>query len=184
MEAAALIRLTAGLILAGSSGAKIFRPRAFIESVRRYELLPASLAGPGAVVVIASEAVVAFGLLSGLLVRTALLGAAGLFLMFAAVLALTLLRDREVDCGCLGDLVELRLDWWSVVTNLAIAGLALAASTRPALGVPMPGERAPSGAMFVLWATAALLAAVYWLAAYARSVTRFVEGELAKGAQA
>ena len=184
MAAATLIRLTLGLIFAVSAAAKISGPRAFVASVRRYEILPDFLAAPAAAVAVAAEAVVALALLTGLHTGIALVGAAALLLVFTIALASTLLRERAIECGCLGGFVQLRLDWASVATNLVLAALALAAATQATLGVPTPGERAAGATIFVLWSTAALLAGVYWLATYARSVFRFVEDELAKGADA
>jgi hypothetical protein len=184
VEWAALVRLTVALIFVSSATAKLARPRAFAASVRDYELLPAPIAGPAAGVTVFLEAATAFMLLSGVGVEIGLALAGMLLILFAAVLARALRQDRGVDCGCLGSFVPLRLGWSSMVVNLALAGLALGAIAEPTLGVPFPADPPPAVTVVVLWLAAVLLAATYWLAAYARSVTQLVEDTLARGSEA
>jgi putative oxidoreductase len=164
MEWAALIRLTIGLVFAIAAVAKWARPGAAVSAVRGYGLLPERLVRPVALVLPAAESVLAVALLGGLAPRAALVGAAVLLTFFGGLVAWTTARGRQVNCGCLGSVVDLRLGRLSIAMNLVLAGGAVAAATQPALS-------AGADAWLVLYLSGALLAVLYWLATYARSVT-------------
>jgi hypothetical protein len=82
-------------------------------------------------------------------------------------------RTGPLDCGCLGGMVKLRLGWMSVVSNMLLRVLALAAAALAGDFVAAEGVLAPQS-WVVLGGSASLLAATYWLVAYAQSVTQLV----------
>ena len=172
MEWAVLVRLTVGLVFLGSSVAKLLRPSVLTRSLQAYPMIPGAAARPLAVLLTVAEGAIAIGLLAGVQPQVALLGAGILLALFAVVTAMTLRRKGPVDCGCLGGIVKLRLGWMSVASNVLLSVLALAAAA-------LAGDFLAEGALapqswVVLWGSASLLAAAYWLVAYAQSVTQLV----------
>jgi hypothetical protein len=164
MEWAALIRLTIGMILAIAALGKWARPGAAIGAIRGYRLLPERLVRPAAFVLLFAESALAVALLGGVAQHAALAGAAVLLVFFSGLVGWTTARDRQVNCGCLGSVVDLRLGRLSIAMNLALAGGGVAAATQPAL------RSAGADAWLVLYLSGSLLAALYWLTTYARSV--------------
>jgi uncharacterized membrane protein YphA (DoxX/SURF4 family) len=178
MEGASLVRITLGLVFAGSALAKLAGLRPFVASVRRYPFVPDRLAAAAALLLVGTEAVVASSLLLGVAVRPALLGAATLLVVFAAATTWTLHREGAIECACLGALVKLRLGWPMVAVNVALAvlaGIAAAAST-----TTLSLADRPVSVVVPIWGSALLLAATYWLAAYAQSVARLVDDAIAR----
>jgi hypothetical protein len=173
MEWAVLVRLTVGLVFLGSSVAKLLRPSVLTRSLQAYPMIPGAAARPLAVLLTVTEAAIAIGLLGGVQPQVALLGSGILLVLFAVVTAMTLRRRGPLDCGCLGGVVKLRLGWMSVVSNVLLGVLALAAAALA--GDFVAGEGALAAQSWVvLWGSALLLAATYWLVAYAQSVTQVV----------
>jgi methylamine utilization protein MauE len=172
MEWAALVRLTIGMILAMAAAAKWMRPAAVGAALRGYSLLPGSLTRPAALAVLIAESILAVALLGGIAPREALVGAAVLLSAFTVVLVWTLARRGPIGCGCLGEVLELRLRWPSVLMNLGLVAGAVAAATQPDL------TSGPAGTHLILILSGILLAAVYWLSTYAMSVAGLVGSAL------
>jgi hypothetical protein len=173
MEWAVLVRLTVAFVFLGSSVAKLLRPSVLTRSLQAYPMIPGAAARPLAVLLTVTEAAIAIGLLAGVQPQLALLGAGILLALFAVVTAMTLRRRGPLDCGCLGGVVKLRLGWMSVVSNVLLGVLAVAAVA--VAGDFVAAERALGlQSWVVLWGSALLLAATYWLVAYAQSVTQLV----------
>jgi hypothetical protein len=173
MEWAVLVRLTVGFVFLGSSAAKLVRPSALTRSLQAYPMIPGAAARPLAVLLTVAEGAIAIGLLGGVQPQVALLGAGILLALFAVVTAMTVRRKGPLDCGCLGGMVKLRLGWMSVVSNMLLSVLALAAAALAGDFVAAEGVLAPQS-WVVLGGSASLLAATYWLVAYAQSVTQLV----------
>lgn len=168
MEWATLVRFTVGVVFLASAGAKWRRPRQAIQAVRAFDVVPDRLARPAGAALLTIETALAVTLLGGLFADVALLAAAVLLATFAAVVAATVTRGSEIECGCLGDVVKLRASWVSVALNLVLAASAAVAA--------LVGSDAPhdTGTLAALCACAVLLAATYWLALFAESVLRTV----------
>jgi hypothetical protein len=173
MEWAVLVRLTVGFVFLGSSVAKLLRPSVLTRSLQAYPMIPGAVARPLAVVLTVAEGAIAIGLLAGVQPQVALLGSGILLALFAVVTAMTVRRKGPLDCGCLGGMVKLRLGWMSVVNNVLLSVLAVAAVAFAGDFVAAEGALAPQS-WVVLWGSASLLAATYWLVAYAQSVTQLV----------
>ncbi|MEF9603853.1 methylamine utilization protein MauE, partial [Paracoccus sp. PXZ] len=70
---------------------------------------------------------VAAGLVMTPLAAPAAITAAGLLLVFAAALAINVLRGRtQIDCGCFRNGLKQPVSWLLVLRNLVLTGLALA----------------------------------------------------------
>lgn len=174
MEWASLVRFTVALVLLVSVVAKLPRPGAFIQAVRSYEIIPNQLTAPVAVVVVAGETFASAALLVGFAIPKTLIVAACLFGAFSGTVAVALRRKRSVACGCLANVVSLELGWTTAVLNASIAIACTAAAFAP-VAAGVIGVNAGVLRSAVLFSTATLVAAAYWLAAYAESVMKRIE---------
>lgn len=151
------LALTAALLLAGilavGGAAKLAAPARFSGVVRNYRLLPEAWAEPFALVLPAVELLTALGLLVPATRPVAATTAAALLLLFAAAMAVNLLRGRhDIDCGCMVGLIRERISWPLVLRSLllAAAGMALAA------GIPDGRPLGPLDGVTVAAATLSL----------------------------
>jgi hypothetical protein len=100
----------------------------FAATLGEYRMLPGALVRPAAALVVAAELVVAGALLSPAARQIGLAGAAALLLLYAAAIAINLVRGRRhIDCGCAGPAARRPIGSALVVRNLVLAGVALAA---------------------------------------------------------
>jgi hypothetical protein len=98
----------------------------FGATVREYRVLPRTLALPSATLLIGLEIGLGVALLASVGRPMALIGSAGLLILYAAAIGLNLLRGRRhVDCGCTGPGLRQPLSGWLVWRNLALAAGAL-----------------------------------------------------------
>ncbi|MCX7630446.1 MAG: methylamine utilization protein MauE [Geminicoccaceae bacterium] len=126
---------------------------AFVGTVRNYRLLPAVLARPVALGIVAAELSVLLGLLLPWTRSAAAALAASLLALFACAVAVNLARGRRgIDCGCFRTLLRERLSWWHVARNGFLCAAALFVATA-----------APRPAGFLDLAVAALAAASFVL---------------------
>jgi Methylamine utilisation protein MauE len=176
MEWAALVRATLALLLASAAVAKLARFQSFVEAFRNYEMVPRPLLRPTAALVVVVETVVAAALMAGVGVKSALVVGGLLLLAFAATVSRSLMRKSPIDCGCLGDVVSIKMDWASVAANVCFAAVALGAATRPVAGLPLPTDApAVPHLALLIWPAGAALVSVYWLGLYARTVLAMVD---------
>jgi Methylamine utilisation protein MauE len=168
---AALVRLTIATLLGSAAIAKARSPNTFAQALLSHHVVPDRTVPGVAVGVIVSEAAISALLVAGVAVPQALVAAALLLLAFAGGAARSLARNQAVDCGCLGNVARIRLDWWTVGTNVLLAIAAIASATQPVASAPLPTDHGgPPGTALIAWLGALLLVVVYWLLAYARSV--------------
>jgi len=123
--AALACRLLLGLMFLRSSVAKLLDARDFEFTVSRYEVLPARLVRPVGRWIPRVELFVAVMLLAGVGTRFAALVVAALLAVFAAAIAINLLRGRSIDCGCHSSTAPEQIHWRLVGRDL---GLAFAAT--------------------------------------------------------
>ena len=119
------------LVMLAAAWHKFSEPDVFAGSLAAYKLLPQALVAPLARVLPVLEGVLAVGILVPATRSLALFGLAALVLVYAAAMAVNLLRGRhDIDCGCGG--AAHPLSWGLVARNLVLAAAALVAS-RPTL---------------------------------------------------
>lgn len=121
---------TGALLLAvifGSAGpAKLLARDEFAGVIANYRLLPGLLVAPFAVALPTLEIAAALGLLVPATRAPAALLAAGLLFLFAAAMAINLVRGRrDIDCGCAIGRLRERIGWPLVARNLLLAAAAL-----------------------------------------------------------
>ncbi|QYJ04314.1 DoxX family membrane protein [Nocardioides panacisoli] len=97
-----LARLVTGGVWIVAGALKVTDPRASVEAVRAYELLPGSLVEPVGLVLPALELGIGIALVVGALTRGAAVVSAVLFLAFIVGIASVWMRGIEIDCGCFG----------------------------------------------------------------------------------
>ena len=124
------LALAAALVLAAIFGpaglAKLVARDTFAGVVANYRLLPEWLVTPTAVVLPCVEIAVAIGLLFAATRPGAALVALVLLLLFAAAMAINLLRGRrDIDCGCAIGRLRERIGWPLVARNLMLAVIAV-----------------------------------------------------------
>jgi hypothetical protein len=153
------------------------RPRVAVDAIARYRVVPSSLLRAAAVGLLLLESTLAAALLLDpvlppVATRVSLLTTAVLFAAFAAVAAHAQRMENPVPCGCLGDVVELRLGWTAVLLNLTCSLAAGVAALLPLDTTALPST------WIVTYESAALVSAVYWLTIYGSSVRGAVGGSL------
>lgn len=99
----------------------------FSHILAEYRILPAGVAVPAAGLLMGLELAVSLGLVVPQTRSIAALAAAGLLLLYAAAMAINLLRGRSrINCGCGG--AGQGISWFLVGRNVALTGLALVAA--------------------------------------------------------
>ena len=96
-------RLIVGGVWIWAGVLKLPDPATSIESVRAYELVPASLVEPIGYVLPALEVVIGLALVAGLMTRGSALLSSLLLVAFIIGIASAWARGLEINCGCFGD---------------------------------------------------------------------------------
>ena len=106
---------------------KLREPAIFRSVVEQYELLPRALVTPFAHVLPLVELTAGLGLLLPATRAPAAVVLVVLLLVFAAAMAVNLLRGRsDIDCGCFIGIQKQRISWALVVRNLVLSAFGLA----------------------------------------------------------
>ena len=127
-------RVCVGLVFLLAAAQKASHWRILSGVIANYRLLPRKMAAPAAALLPPSEMVIAILLLSGLVMPWAALASIALLAVFAAAMAVNLLRGRgAIDCGCGQSFLAQTLSWTLVVRNGVLAALLL-----PSLVVASP----------------------------------------------
>jgi hypothetical protein len=160
-------RLAVAVLLLGAAAAKVRAWRELPDLVGGYGV-PAPLARPASIALVAAEAVVGSLLLAGVAARPAAFAAVGLGIAFTVALARARLRGaRRLRCGCFGSKERST----TVLLARALGFTALAAFAAFVAGADVP---APSQETLVLAALGVLAVAVAVLAALVLALYRQV----------
>jgi peroxiredoxin len=106
--------------------------------------LPKSLAGPVGVALPVVELVVAIALIPAASARWGAFGALVLLGLFVAGIASVMIRGREAECHCFGQLHSSRVGWGTLSRNLALAVVA---------AFVVAGGRGGPGPSYMEWIT-------------------------------
>ena len=113
-----------GSLLVIVAVSKFANPESFVTSVADYEILPITFVRPFASCLPFVEVLLGFSLLLGVRIQLASYIAACLFSIFAAAIAINLLRGRtNIACGCFGS-KRRQIGWMLVVRNLSLTAIA------------------------------------------------------------
>lgn len=115
------LRIPLALLFAAAAVHKLRNPAAFRAAVAAYRLVPPRCAPA----IVAAEVVVAVALcVPG---ATGPIGAVTMLLVYAAAIAVNLVRGRrDLDCGCAGPAARRPIGWALVGRNVLLATVALA----------------------------------------------------------
>lgn len=114
-----IVRLVLGALFFYAGISKINQPYEFAAAIQAYRLLPELFVGLAAVFIPWLEMVSALALLWERTARGAVLTFLMLLAVFAAVVAITLARGLDIDCGC-GLLNNRRIGWQILAEDLAL----------------------------------------------------------------
>ncbi|MFC7047642.1 MauE/DoxX family redox-associated membrane protein [Emcibacter nanhaiensis] len=118
--------LFVGLLLIVSALHKVRHLDDFRRAVRGYELVPPALEVIPVLLLPLVEAVAGLGLLVPATAAMAGFLAAGMFVLYGLLIAVSLFRGKlEIDCGCHFGQRESRLSFWMLPRNAVLALLAL-----------------------------------------------------------
>lgn len=135
-----------GVLFVGASLHKIAAPTDFALDVATYDILPLGLVNLTALVLPRLELAAGAMLLLGWRVRTASLLVAAMMAAFLAALLIALAHGLDMSCGCFASASadEHPISRWTVVRDLAWAGLAGFVLTADR-GLARPGHGQVSG---------------------------------------
>ena len=131
-----ILRGLIALVFAEAAYHKLSDLRAFGDTLANYQLVPARFLRPVVVAIIALEIAAAVSLLWPGAPRAAPVVAAALLVVYAAAIAINLMRGRgSIDCGCSGAAVRQSLSAGLIVRNAVLVGCCcgatLATAVRP-----------------------------------------------------
>jgi putative oxidoreductase len=95
-------RILLGLVFIAAALPKLADPPGFAKAIWAYDLAPPWSLHPLALVLPWLELLCGLALLLGLWLRPAALWTSGLLLAFCLALAINLVRQHPIDCGCFG----------------------------------------------------------------------------------
>ncbi len=97
-----LFRLIVGGVFIYAGILKIIDPLGFSQNILNYKVLPPALSLPVAIVLPWLEVLTGFGLVAGLFKRTSAQIISLMLIGFIVLVAITMIRGLDVDCGCFG----------------------------------------------------------------------------------
>lgn len=115
-------------VLLGASVPKLLARADFRAALANYRILPDRLVAPVAQWLPRIELAAAAALFAGVYVTAVALAVATLLLVFAVAVGVNLVRGRQIDCGCSGFTAQRTISWPAVARNVALAGVAVAAT--------------------------------------------------------
>jgi len=126
LETLVAVRILLGLIFLGGAVPKLLDLGRFHRVIRSYALLPAWAIKPATLALPIVELGLAVALLGGWGSTLAGASATGLLVVFAAVIAVNVVRRTAIDCGCGGWEGPTSVGWSLVARNLILASAAAA----------------------------------------------------------
>ena len=126
------LRFLLALVFAVAAISKLQNADEFHGVVRNFRLLPEAVDGAFAAALPWVELVIAASLLLGIATLASGAIAGVLLLVFAAAIAINIVRGRtEIDCGCFRQGMRQRLNWALVARNIALCAAALWVAAQP-----------------------------------------------------
>jgi uncharacterized membrane protein YphA (DoxX/SURF4 family) len=97
----------------------------FVEAVEGFQILPEWMSIPAAILIAGFEIVGGVFLLLRWKVKEAALGLSGLMIIFAVAIAVNLVREHIVPCGCFGSILDGKISVLYLFRNFCILFLLL-----------------------------------------------------------
>lgn len=111
-----LLRLIVGGVFIWAAVTKIADPLAFAQDVRNYRLVGQVLSFLTAIVLPWVELIAGVCLIIGVFPRSSALLISGLLVFFIVLVAITMVRGIDVDCGCFGTFSR-KADFWLILED-------------------------------------------------------------------
>ncbi|MCX8160235.1 MAG: DoxX family membrane protein [Candidatus Saccharicenans sp.] len=111
-----LLRFIVGGVFIWAAVTKIADPLAFAQDVRNYRLVGQALSFLTAIILPWVELIAGICLIIGIFPRSAALMISVLLLFFIILVAVTMLRGIDVDCGCFGTFSR-KADLWLILED-------------------------------------------------------------------
>lgn len=99
-----IFRLTVGCIFTWAGLMKIIDPRGFAQSIANYNIFPQGMSLFLALVIPWIEVICGIFLISGIFRKASTLIISGSLAIFLILIAVSILRGLDIDCGCFGSL--------------------------------------------------------------------------------
>jgi len=97
-----LLRLIVGGLFIWAAVTKITEPLSFAQDVKNYRLVGQTISFFTAIILPWIELIAALCLITGVFPRSSALLISGLLVFFILLVAITIIRGIDVDCGCFG----------------------------------------------------------------------------------
>ncbi|MBI4312789.1 MAG: DoxX family membrane protein, partial [Chloroflexi bacterium] len=123
MTLAFVLQVTLGGLFIVSAVPKLLSPRLFIESVRKYGLLPGRLNDVYGWALPSVQFIVGAALTFGILPRFAALSSLALLASFVIAMTTAVRRGQNLDCGCFGLLYREKVGPPTIARDLVLAAL-------------------------------------------------------------
>lgn len=120
-----LLRLVVGGVFIWAAVTKIADPLSFAQDVRNYRLVGQSLSFVTAIILPWVELLAGVCLIIGIFPRSSALLISGLLVFFIILVAVTMLRGIDVECGCFGTFNR-KADLWLILEDLLWLVMSLA----------------------------------------------------------
>ena len=117
-------RLIVGGLFIYAGILKIGDPLGFAQDIKNYRLLPQEICFFTALILPWFEILAGAFLVAGIFRKTSAILISGLLVFFIALVAVTMARGLDVDCGCFGSLSR-KADWRLIVEDLVMLAMAL-----------------------------------------------------------
>lgn len=119
------IRIVLGFIFIFAAVTKVTNPEGFAQSIYNYKLMPDILINFLALVFPWIELVAGILLIFGISVKENSAILSGLLVVFIVVIAISLLRGLNIDCGCFGTIEGSKVGLKKILENVGLLLLGL-----------------------------------------------------------
>jgi putative oxidoreductase len=117
-------RLIVGGLFIYAGILKIADPLGFAQDIKNYRLLPQEICFFTALILPWLEVLAGACLIAGLFKKTSALLISGMLAFFIVLVAVTMIRGLDVECGCFGTFSR-KADWGLIVEDLIMLGMSL-----------------------------------------------------------
>jgi len=119
-----LLRLIVGGIFIWAAISKIADPLTFAQDVKNYRLVGQTLSFLTAIILPWTELIAGLCLIIGVYPRSSALLISGLLIFFILLVAITIIRGIDVECGCFGTFSR-KADLWLILEDFLWLSISL-----------------------------------------------------------
>lgn len=120
-----MLSVALGLIFLAAALPKLRHPKGFVLAVLDYRILPPALSRVYGLLIPPLEFLIALLLLSGVAVRSAAAVASALMASFIVGVGVNMVRGRDLDCHCFGQVATRTIGWGTLLQDSALLATTL-----------------------------------------------------------